>query len=91
MTNARETAAHGYPAVIGFSRGKYKSTGPVVPFEKDGDDARTLINWITQQPWSDGRVGMYGGSYTEFTQWAAAKRLGAPHNDRQQQHAAIWA
>ena len=29
-----------------------------------------------RQPWSDGRVGMYGGTYSAFAEWAAAaKRL----------------
>ena len=42
-----------------------------VPYEHDGDDARAVIDWISRQPWSDGRVGMYGGSYNGFTQWAA--------------------
>ena len=47
----------------------------VVPFENDGDDARAVIEWIARQPWSNGVVGMYGVSYSGFTQWAAAKRL----------------
>src|SRR5690606_36661617 len=44
-------------------------------YEHDGNDARAVIDWIVRQPWSDGRVGMYGGSYNGFTQWAAAKKL----------------
>jgi putative CocE/NonD family hydrolase len=46
-----------------------------VPYEYDGADAAALIDWIAKQPWSDGRVGMYSGSYEGFTQWAAAKHL----------------
>ena len=34
-----------------------------------------LIDWISKQAWSDGQVGMYGGSYEGFTQWAAAKHM----------------
>jgi putative CocE/NonD family hydrolase len=34
-----------------------------------------VIDWISKQPWSDGQVGMYGGSNVGFTQWAAAKTL----------------
>jgi putative CocE/NonD family hydrolase len=34
-----------------------------------------VINWIIKQPWSDGRVGMYGDGYSGFTPWAAAKRM----------------
>lgn len=72
-TELRLTAAHGYAAVVGYSRGKGLSPGQAVPYEHDGVDADATIEWIAKQPWSDGRVGMYGGSYNGFTQWAAAK------------------
>jgi putative CocE/NonD family hydrolase len=72
---ARRSAAHGYIGVVGFTRGKARSPETPVPFEHDGDDARAVIDWIVKQSWSDGRVGMYGGSYNGFTQWAAAKKL----------------
>lgn len=72
-TDMRLTAAHGYAAVVGYSRGKGLSPDRAVPYEHDGVDADATIEWIAKQPWSDGRVGMYGGSYNGFTQWAAAK------------------
>jgi putative CocE/NonD family hydrolase len=75
MSKALDAARRGYVGVIGFTRGKWKSPNEVVPYERDGDDARAVIDWISRQPWSDGRVGMYGGSYNGFTQWAAVKRL----------------
>jgi putative CocE/NonD family hydrolase len=75
-TFARECAAHGYVGIVAFTRGERRSRGQVTPFRHDGDDARVVINWIAKQPWSDGRVGMYGGTYSAFTQWAAvAKHL----------------
>lgn len=70
---ARRTAANGYAAVIGLSRGKGCSPDTPVPYEHDGVDAAALIDWIAAQPWSDARVGMYGGSYEGFTAWAAAR------------------
>lgn len=73
----KEVAAHGYVAVVAYSRGRGKSTGEPLPYQHDGEDARAVINWITQQPWSDGVVGMYGSTYSGFTPWAAAKRLPA--------------
>jgi len=77
-TFAKECAAHGYVGIVAFTRGERRSRGTVTPFKHDGDDARTVINWIAKQPWSDGRVGMYGGTYSAFTQWAAtAKHLPA--------------
>ncbi len=72
---ARECAAHGYVGIVAFARGERRSPGRVVPFVHDGDDASAVIEWIAKQPWSDGRVGMYGTSYSGYTQWAAAKSL----------------
>jgi len=77
MDDARRTAANGYAGVEGFTRGKACSPDKAVPIEHDGADAASVIEWISKQPWSDGRVGMYGGSYEGFTQWAAAKHLPA--------------
>jgi len=75
MDDARRTAANGYVGVEGFTRGKACSPDQAVPIEHDGADATTVIEWISKQSWSDGRVGMYGGSYEGFTQWAAAKHF----------------
>jgi hypothetical protein len=75
LNDARLTAAHGYASVVGFTRGKACSPDEPVPYEHDGADAASLVDWITAQPWSDGRVGMYEGSYNGFTQWATAKYM----------------
>ena len=72
---AKECAAHGYVGVVAYARGTHDSPRQVVPYQHDGDDARAVIDWIAKQPWSDGRVGMYGDAYSGFTSWAAAKRL----------------
>ncbi|WP_052108108.1 CocE/NonD family hydrolase [Aerolutibacter daejeonensis] len=74
IVDARSAAARGYVGVVAYTRGKGRSPQAPVPYERDGDDARAVIAWVTRQPWSDGRVGMYGGSYDGFTQWAVAKR-----------------
>lgn len=68
----------GYGVVIQDVRGREDSTGPWIPnyFEvEDGDDT---LNWIADQTWSDGQVGMTGGSYLGYVQWAAAAS-GNPH------------
>jgi len=72
---AMHAAAHGYIGVVAYTRGKAKSPDEIVPWEHDGKDATAIIEWISRQPWSDGRVAMYGGSYLGFTQWAAAKHM----------------
>lgn len=73
VRDALLSAAHGYAGVTGYTRGKACSNDTPVPYVHDGPDAAALIGWIARQPWSDGRVGMYGGSYSGFTAWAAAK------------------
>ena len=72
---AKECAAHGYAGIVAYTRETNDSYYRVAPFKTEGEDARAVIEWIVGQPWSDGRVGMYGASYSGFTQWAAAKRL----------------
>lgn len=75
IKTAIHAAAHGYVGVVANSRGKRLSSNEIVPWEHDGKDATAVIDWIAKQPWSDGRVVMYGGSYNGFTQWAAAKYM----------------
>jgi uncharacterized protein len=75
IQTAIHAAAHGYVGVIADTRGKRLSPDDIVPWEHDGKDATVVIDWISKQPWSDGRVVMYGGSYLGFTQWAAAKYM----------------
>ena len=73
MDRAREIADRGYVAVFAFTRGKRHSPDPIVPYEHDGADANEVIEWITRQAWSNGEVGMFGGSYLGFVQWSAVK------------------
>ncbi len=72
---ARESAAHGYVGVVAYTRETPDGPYRVAPFETEGEDAAAVIDWIAQQPWSDGRVGMYGGGYSGFTQWAVARHM----------------
>lgn len=71
----KDAVAHGYIGMIAFTRGKRFSPAEIVPYEHDGKDCYDVIDWITKQPWSNGKVGMCGGSYGGFTQWATAKHL----------------
>jgi putative CocE/NonD family hydrolase len=75
LADARRAASYGYAGVVGLTRGKGCGTAEPTPYEYDGADADEVIDWVSKQPWSDGQVGMYGGSYEGFTQWAATKHL----------------
>ena len=75
-SQAAEFAACGYAGIVADVRGKRLSPDKPVPYEHDAVDTHAVLDWIVKQPWSDGKVGMVGGSYSGFTAWAATKR---PH------------
>ncbi len=71
--DARLSAAYGFAGVRAYTPGKACSAGASIPYEHEGSNTDAAIDWISHQGWSDGRVGMFGGSYNSFAQWAAAK------------------
>ena len=75
IRTTKESADKGYVGVIAYTRGKRFSPDEIFPYENDGNDAYDVIEWISKQKWCNGSVGMYGGSYNGFTQWAACKTL----------------
>ena len=72
---AKEFAEGGYVGIVANTRGKRLSQNDIEPFEHDARDAYSIIDWISKQPWCNGKVGMYGGSYLGFAQWSATKYL----------------
>ena len=69
---------HGYAVVVEDVRGRYESEGAFEPLAQEPADGDDTLNWIARQPWSDGKVGMTGGSYLGIVQWKAAL-LNNPH------------
>ena len=76
--NQAALAASGYALLLENVRGRYGSPGKFDPLQQEFDDAEDTLRWIDQQPWSNGRVGMFGGSYSGLAQWKAAA-TGAPN------------
>ncbi len=64
----------GYAAVVQDVRGKWGSEGVFEPNlnRHEVPDGYDTIEWISRQPWSNGRVGMWGQSYYGFTSYAGA-------------------
>lgn len=64
-------AERGYVFLVQDTRGRYASEGTFYPFVDDGwlqnRDGFDTVEWIARQPWSDGKVGVVGGSYTGQT------------------------
>ncbi len=67
------SASKGYVGVIANTRGKRFSKSEIKPLEHENTDVYEVIDWISKQAWSNQKVGMYGGSYNGFTQWASMK------------------
>ena len=70
--DAFRAATNGYAVVIQDVRGRYSSEGEFYPFFNEIDDGYDSVEWAGSQPWSSGKVGMWGNSYVGATQWLAA-------------------
>ncbi|GAB1262107.1 CocE/NonD family hydrolase [Aurantivibrio plasticivorans] len=57
----------GYVYVIQDVRGQFKSEGEYQAWVHDMNDGYDTIEWLTQQPFSDGKVAVYGASATGIT------------------------
>lgn len=70
--------ARGYTVAFNDVRGRFNSGGEFVPYFHEAEDGYDTVEWIADQPWCDGCVGMFGGSYAGQTQWYAASKA-PPH------------
>ncbi len=70
-------AEAGFVVVVQDTRGRYMSDGVAVPHDEALDGYDT-VEWVATLPFVDGRVGMFGGSYSATTQLLAASER-PPH------------
>lgn len=68
-----KAAAAGFAVLIQDVRGRGRSDGEFRPFVDEAADGADTLTWIAEQPWSDGRIAMYGSSYMAAAAWQAAK------------------
>lgn len=54
---------HGYAVAAQDIRGRFHSEGDYTVAAHDAEDGYDTIDWLSRQPWSNGRVGTYGCSY----------------------------
>jgi len=70
--------ARGYAVVLQACRGtaywdpENRSEGIWTPCINEPADGAKALEWIAAQPWCDGNIGMQGGSYVGYTQWACS-------------------
>jgi uncharacterized protein len=67
-----KAAARGYVVVVQDVRGRFSSDGDWYPFLHEAEDGYDTIEWAATLPYSNGKVGMFGGSYVGATQMLAA-------------------
>jgi predicted acyl esterase len=70
----RAFVEHGFALVVQDVRGRYESEGLFRPLVQEGPDGEDTLNWIGHEAWCDGKIGMFGGSYSGIAQWQAALR-----------------
>jgi putative CocE/NonD family hydrolase len=71
-------AKHGYVYALVDVRGRGNSGGEFEPFVNDGRDGFDVVEWLAKQPYCNGKVTMWGGSYAGFDQWTVLKEF-PPH------------
>jgi putative CocE/NonD family hydrolase len=71
-------AEHGYPYLTVDARGRGNSEGEFVPLVNEATDGHDIVEWLAKQPYCNGQVTMWGGSYAGFDQWTTAAQF-PPH------------
>jgi putative CocE/NonD family hydrolase len=68
----RKGALRGFMVIVQDVRGRYTSEGEWYPFKHEIEDGYDTVEWAAALPNSNGKVGMYSGSYVGATQMLAA-------------------
>jgi uncharacterized protein len=71
-------ANNGYVFALVDVRGRGNSDGVFEPMANEDTDGHDVVEWLARQPWSNGKVAMWGGSYAGYNQWATLKEF-PPH------------
>jgi putative CocE/NonD family hydrolase len=71
-------ASRGLAFVVVDVRGRGNSEGQFQPFRQEAHDGHDVVEWLAQQSYCNGKVAMWGGSYSGYNQWATAG-LRPPH------------
>jgi putative CocE/NonD family hydrolase len=67
-----KAAARGYVMIAQDVRGRFESEGEWYTFKYESQDGYDTVEWAAALPYSNGKVGMFGGSYVGATQFLAA-------------------
>jgi len=62
----------GFVVAVQDTRGRNDSEGEWLPLHSEVEDGSDTLDFLATQPWCNGDIGMIGGSYLGYVQWAAA-------------------
>ncbi len=68
LDRAQYWTSNGFAFVVQDVRGRGDSDGDFYPLVNERLDGLDTLDWLAAQPWCDGRVVMFGGSYSGWTQ-----------------------
>ncbi len=69
----KRSADRDFVGIVAYARGIRTDLKYYAPYEHETTDIFEIIDWISRQSWCNGSVGMFGGSYTGYAQWASVK------------------
>jgi uncharacterized protein len=72
-------ASNGYAVLVQDLRGKFSSGGEFAPYLSGTRDGAATLDWITQQAWSNGKVGTVGCSALGEVQYVLARARHPAH------------
>ena len=78
VTKGKYFARRGYVCALQDVRGRFRSEGDWYAFVAEASDGYDTVEWLGTQPWSNGKVGTMGDSYSGSNQSALAT-LNPPH------------
>lgn len=77
---ARLLAERGFHVLMTDSRGHFESEGDLNLGEYEAHDAGCTMRWLSEQPWFDGRIFLFGISIGGYTTWSSLAGLLRNHH-----------
>ena len=65
-------ASRGYAVAMQDCRGRHESAGTFGAYAQEPNDGYDTFEWLGDQPWCNGTIGMWGRSYGALIQWHCA-------------------
>lgn len=69
MLHPLDAVEHGFAVIFQDCRGRFGSDGEWEPYVCEGPDGYDTVEWVADQSWCNGRVGITGASYVGVTTW----------------------